>query len=64
MDLGLKDRICLVTGSTTGIGLAICKAIVEAHGGAIAASNVTGRGACFTVTLAASEHDSSEHADA
>ena len=21
MDLGLKDRICLVTGSTTGIGL-------------------------------------------
>ena len=52
------------TGSTTGIGLAICKAIVEAHGGGIAASNVTGRGACFSVTLAASEHDSSEHADA
>ena len=52
------------TGSTTGIGLAICKAIVEAHGGAIAASNVAGRGACFSVTLAASEHDTTEQRDA
>ena len=52
------------TGSTTGLGLAICKAIVEAHGGAIAASNVAGRGACFSVTLAASEHDTTEQRDA
>jgi two-component system sensor histidine kinase KdpD len=39
-------------GSTsTGIGLAICKAIVEAHGGSITADNVPGRGARLAVTL-------------
>lgn len=36
----------------SGVGLAICKAIVEAHGGAITAtSDGPGRGAVFTVTL-------------
>jgi two-component system sensor histidine kinase KdpD len=37
-----------------GLGLAICKAVVSAHGGEIAAANATdgdGRGAEFTVTL-------------
>lgn len=34
-----------------GIGLAICRAIIEAHGGAIAASNPPGGGACVTFTL-------------
>ncbi|RYF70643.1 MAG: two-component system sensor histidine kinase KdbD, partial [Comamonadaceae bacterium] len=34
-----------------GLGLAICKAIVEAHGGTIAATNAVGHGALFTVTL-------------
>lgn len=28
MDFGLKDKIALVTGSTTGIGFAIAKALV------------------------------------
>jgi two-component system sensor histidine kinase KdpD len=37
--------------SSTGIGLAICKAIVEAHGGHIAVENLAGGGACFSFTL-------------
>lgn len=34
-----------------GIGLAICRAIVEAHGGVITASNPPGGGACVAFTL-------------
>jgi PAS domain S-box-containing protein len=35
----------------TGIGLAICRKIVERHNGAIGASSALGQGALFTVTL-------------
>lgn len=35
----------------TGLGLTICKRIVEEHGGTITAENVSSGGACFTVTL-------------
>ncbi len=34
-----------------GLGLAICRAIIEAHGGQIRAANRAGGGACFTFTL-------------
>ena len=35
----------------TGMGLAIAKAITEAHGGGITVSSTPGRGACFTLWL-------------
>ncbi len=39
-----------VTGGS-GVGLAIVKASVEAHGGKIAVKSAKGEGTCFTVTL-------------
>ena len=34
-----------------GLGFAVCRTILEAHGGAISAENNIGRGATFRVTL-------------
>jgi signal transduction histidine kinase len=46
----------------SGIGLAICKKIVERHGGTISAKSEPGRGATFLVSLPVSPswHDESE----
>jgi heavy metal sensor kinase len=41
------------TGSHTGLGLAICKAIVEAHGGSLEVSSELCAGTTFTVRLPA-----------
>jgi two-component system sensor histidine kinase KdpD len=52
----VRDRLfepfAAATGSkTTGIGLTICKVIVDAHGGTITAGDADGGGARFTVAL-------------
>jgi two-component system, OmpR family, sensor histidine kinase KdpD len=43
-----------------GVGLAICRAIVEAHGGHIRAINPPGGGACVRFTLPLGEPPSIE----
>jgi signal transduction histidine kinase len=40
-------------GESVGFGLAIVKALAEAHGGAVAYVELEPRGACFRVTLPA-----------
>jgi signal transduction histidine kinase len=45
------------TGKGFGLGLAICKLIVEAHGGAIGVTNESGAGARFWLRLPLPEPD-------
>jgi signal transduction histidine kinase len=52
-ELGERIFEPFVTSKETGIGLGlpICKRIVDAHGGTIRAANLPVRGACFSVSL-------------
>ena len=43
----------------TGMGLAIARSIVEAHGGVLSGENCDDRGACFTVRLPKAKEDKS-----
>ena len=47
----LTGKTAVVVGGTSGIGLAICRGLVEAHGGHLQAANRTGGGAVFRVAL-------------
>jgi signal transduction histidine kinase len=40
-----------VTTKPKGLGLAICKGILEAHGGNVLLTNVSGKGTTLTLTI-------------
>jgi PAS domain S-box-containing protein len=46
----------------TGMGLAIARSIIEAHGGTLTEENIDGGGACFTVSLPQATEDNSKPA--
>ena len=47
----LKGKWALVTGATAGLGLAVARGLVEAHGGRLTAQRRGGGGTIFTFTL-------------
>ena len=44
------------TGEGTGLGLAVCYAIVKGHGGELTVTSQAGEGSIFTLTLPIGEH--------
>ena len=47
----LADRGAIITGANQGLGLAIAKMLVEAHGGQLQLSSTLGVGTQVTVSL-------------
>ena len=52
MDL---QRKAVIVGGSNGLGLALCKTIIEAHGGVITLTDNDPAGCCFTFSLPAEE---------
>ncbi len=48
------DPLFTTKAKGIGLGLSVCKSIVERHGGSIGVASETGKGATFTITLPAS----------
>jgi C4-dicarboxylate-specific signal transduction histidine kinase len=61
---GIADQLFEPFFSTkvegTGMGLAISRSIIEAHGGTLMAENCDEGGACFTVCLPKAKEDNSQ----
>jgi signal transduction histidine kinase len=53
MDLELAGKVAVVTGASKGIGLAVARGIIEAHGGRIWLENVPAGGLTVAFTLPA-----------
>jgi signal transduction histidine kinase len=47
----LFSPLCTTKAQGMGLGLAICKRLVEAHGGVISCETAKGKGTSFTLTL-------------
>jgi len=61
---GMREQLFEAFFSTkaegTGMGLAISRSIIKAHGGSLSGENCDGGGACFTVHLPRSKEDNSQ----
>lgn len=67
IDVALADKLFTPFTSTkstgTGLGLSVCRRVVQDHGGQLLGANRPEGGACFTITLPVSGHEVC-HADA